>query len=87
MDWLIVYIIFAITTSICAWIFFYIPAIREAKKLNVVNSFTKNPVTSSLVYLILSVLIAPTIFIAIFDSQQSNLFYEALRKEILKETE
>jgi len=85
MDWLIIYLVFAIATSICAWLFYYMPAVREAKQKGIVNSFTRSPVLSSLVYIIISTFIAPTIFVALFSNQHSKLFYEALRNEILKQ--
>ncbi|NDG29563.1 hypothetical protein EB118_05640 [bacterium] len=85
MDWLIVYIVFALTTSICAWIFYYIPAVHEAKTKNIDNSFTRSPFISSVVYIVISTFIAPTIFIALFSQKQSKLFYNALREEILKQ--
>jgi len=85
MDWLIIYLVFALATSICAWLFYYMPAVREAKQKNIDNSFTRSPILSSVIYIIISTVIAPTIFMAIFNTTQGKLFYEALRNEILKE--
>jgi len=85
MDWLIVYIVFALTTSICAWLFYYVPVVREAKNKGIINSFTKSPILSSIVYIVISTFIAPTIFLAIFSNEHSKHFYKALREEILKQ--
>jgi hypothetical protein len=85
MDWLIIYVVFALTTSICAWLFYYIPAIREAKQRAIVNTFTNSPILSSIVYVVISTFIAPTIFLALFSDRHAKLFREALREEILKQ--
>jgi len=85
MDWLIIYLIFALTTSICAWLFYFIPAINEAKQRSINNTFTRSPVLSSIIYIVISSFIAPTIFIALFSSEHSKNFYRALREEILKQ--
>ena len=85
MDWLIIYLIFALTTSICAWLFYYMPAVREARQRSIKNSFTNSPVLSSVVYIVISTFIAPTIFVALFSNEHSKQFYEALRQEILKQ--
>ena len=85
MDWLILYVVFAFTTSICAWLFYFMPAVREAKNKGIVNSFTTSTILSSVVYIIISTFIAPTIFVAIFSNEHSKQFYKALREEILKQ--
>jgi uncharacterized membrane protein YqhA len=85
MDWLILYVVFALTTSICAWLFYFMPAVKEAKSRGIVNSFTNSPILSSIVYIIISIFIAPTIFMALFSSYHSKLFYKTLREEILKQ--
>jgi len=85
MDWLIIYLVFAISTSICAWLFYFMPLVKEAKQKNIINTFTNSPVLSSVVYIIISTLIAPTLFVALFSNQHSVKFYEALKQEILKQ--
>lgn len=85
MDAITIYLVFAITTGICCWIFFYVPVVREAKSLGVVNSFTRSPIISSMVYIVISILVAPSLFIPIFSEEKGNLFRQALRSEILKQ--
>lgn len=85
MDWLIFYTVFALTTSICAWLFYYIPLVAEARQRGVSNTFTNSPVLSSIVYIVISSFIAPSLFIPLFSEQQGKLFREALRGEILKQ--
>lgn len=85
MDWLVFYTIFALTTSICVWLFFYIPLVKEASQRGVKNSFTASPVLSSVVYIVISTFIAPSLFIPLFSEHHGKLFRQALREEILKQ--
>ena len=85
MDALTLYLVFAVTTGICCWLFFYVPIVHEARRLNIHNTFTRSPIISSLTYIALSILIAPSIFIPIFSEEKGKLFKQALRSEILKQ--
>jgi hypothetical protein len=85
MDWITIYLVFAITTGICCWLFFYVPIVQEAKRLEVNNTFTRSPIISSVVYITISILIAPSVFIPIFNEEKGRLFRKALRSEILKQ--
>lgn len=85
MDWIIIYLVFALTTSICAWLFYYIPIIAEAKRKEIKNTFTNSPILSSVVYIVISTFIAPTIFIALFSERHAKLFRDALQEEMLKQ--
>ena len=82
---MILYLVFAITTGICSWLFIYNPVVREAKAQGIVNTFTNNPKLSSIVYIAMSALIAPSIFLPLFNTTQSALMMDALAKEILKQ--
>ena len=85
MDALTVYLVFAITTGICCWLFFYIPIVHEARRLGIDNTFTRSPVISSITYICISILVAPSLFIPIFSEEKGQLFRKALRSEILKQ--
>ena len=85
MDFLIGYIIFAITTAICAWLFYYMPIVRLAKISGVRNTFTESPILSTIVYIIISIVVAPGIFMAIFSEGKSRVFHDALKGEIFKQ--
>lgn len=85
MDALTLYLVFAVTTGICCWLFFYVPIVHEARRLGINNTFTRSPIISSVTYIVLSILIAPSIFIPIFSEEKGNLFKQALRSEILKQ--
>jgi hypothetical protein len=84
MDALTLYLVFAVTTGICCWLFFYVPIVGEARRLGIENTFTRSPTISSVTYICISILVAPSLFIPIFSEEKGNLFREALRKEILK---
>ena len=85
MDALIIYLVFAITTGICCWLFFYVPIVHEARRLGIDNTFTRSPVISSITYVCISILVAPSLFIPIFSEEKGELFRKALRSEILKQ--
>ena len=85
MDWLTLYLVFAITTGICCWLFFYVPIVHEARRLGIDNTFTRSPVISSITYVCISILVAPSLFGPIFSQEKGELFRKALRSEILKQ--
>jgi hypothetical protein len=85
MDWITIYLVFAVTTGICCWLFFYVPIVGEAKRLGIDNTFTRSPILSSAVYICVSILVAPSLFIPIFSEEKGKLFRQALRSEMLKQ--
>lgn len=78
------YIIFALTTAIACWYEFYWPVMREAKELGIENVTTNNPVLSSVVYIMISTVIAPVLVVPFFSSKKSELFRQGLRKGIFE---
>jgi len=86
MELILAYIVFAITTGICSWLFYFKPILKDAIELKINNSFTRQPVLSSIVYIILSIIAAPLLFFPMFNSVQSLVFKEVLVKEMFKET-
>ena len=85
MDALTLYLVFAVTTGICCWLFFYVPIANEAKRLGIDNTFTRSPIISNITYICISILIAPSLFIPIFSEEKGKLFRQALRSELLKQ--
>lgn len=85
MDWLVVYLVFALSTAICVWLFYYLPIVRAARASGVSNSFTNSPILSSIVYIIISVFIAPMLFAPLFSEAKAQLFRQALQEEIFKQ--
>jgi hypothetical protein len=85
MDWLVGYTIFALSTAICVWLFYYLPIVRAARAIGISNTFTDSPIISSIVYLVISTIIAPMLFMPLFSETKAQLFRQALQKEIFKE--
>jgi hypothetical protein len=85
MDWLIIYIVFALTTSICAWLFYYLPVMRIIKQRGIQNTFTNSPILSSVVYIVISTIIAPSVFLPLFSEAHGKMFRNALLEEMSKQ--
>jgi len=84
MDWLTLYLVFAITTGICCWLFFYVPIVHEARRLGIGNTFTRSPVISSITYVCISILVAPSLFVPIFSEEKGQLFRQGVKVGNLK---
>ena len=84
MDWLITYIVFAVTTSICAWLFLYWPVYVDIRKLGVQNTFTTSPLISSITFIVLNMVAAPVVFTVLFNTQRSEDFKRGIFKEMAK---
>lgn len=85
MEPVTLYLVFALTTSICCWLFYYVPLVEEAKRLGIVNTFTRSPILSSAVYILISIVLAPSLFLPLFSKEHGERFKHALRQEILKQ--
>jgi nicotinamide riboside transporter PnuC len=78
------YLLFALSTSITSWYIWYKPLVRKARETNIKNSFTEYGKLSSIVYIIVSSIIAPVIVLPLLSSQFAENFERGLAKEILK---
>lgn len=79
------YLIFALATGIACWYEFYWPVMQEARTAGVINVVTSNPLLSSVVYIVMSTIIAPVLIIPFLSTRKSELFKEGLRKSIFEE--
>ena len=84
MDWLITYLVFAVTTSICSWLFLYWPVYVDVCKLGVENSFTNSPLISSITFIVLNTIAAPVVFTVLFSNERSEDFKRGIFKEMVK---
>lgn len=84
MDWLITYAVFALTTSICAWLFLYRPVYIDICKLGVENTFTNSPLISTITFIVLSTIAAPAVFSILFSTERSEDFKRGIFKEMVK---
>lgn len=78
------YLLFAFSISISACYFWFIPLLREAKSSDISNSFTEYPKLSTVVYVLVSALVAPMLLFPMFSSEMAGKFEDGLRKEILR---
>lgn len=78
------YIIFALATAIACWYEFYWPVMQEARSQGIENVTTNNPVLSSIVYIIISTIIAPVLIIPFLSTEKSELFRNGLRRGIFE---
>lgn len=78
------YIIFALTTAFACWYEFYWPVMQEARSQGIQNVTTQNPVLSSVVYIIISAVIAPVLIIPFLSTTKSEQFKNGLRRGIFE---
>jgi hypothetical protein len=78
------YLLFAVSISISACYFWFWPALRDAKKLDINNSFTQYPILSTVVYIIISAVVAPLLLFPMFSGAMAIRFDIGLRSEIMK---
>jgi ABC-type molybdate transport system permease subunit len=78
------YTIFAFSTAIAACYFWFWPIMMQAVKNKVDNSFTKRPILSAVVYIIMTAIIAPLIVLPLLIPSYSEAFERGLRREMDK---
>ena len=79
------YVLFAFSTSITACYLWFWPLLRKAKSQDIKNSFTDNPILSSLIYIFISAFIAPILLMPLLSNDMAEKFERGLSKEILKQ--
>jgi hypothetical protein len=78
------YLIFALATGISCTLLFFWPALRLAKQAGVDNELTRAPITSTLVYAIISIAIAPVLVVPLFSKHAGEAFWEATKESALE---
>jgi len=86
MEFLLVYAIFAVATSISFIYESVWPALSSAKLKGIKNSFTQSPNLTMFVFLMINILFAPFIIFTIIIPSISERFFEAIVK-VLHEPE
>jgi len=81
------YLLFAFSISISACYLWFSPILRLAKESGVANSFTQFPKTSTVVYILVSALVAPVLVFPMFSEPMALRFQMGLRTEIFKADE
>lgn len=78
------YLLFAFSISLTACYLWYLPLVRMAKEQQVSNTFTNNPLLSTVVYILVSTLAAPFLVPPMFSEAMALRFTEGLKREIFK---
>lgn len=78
------YVLFAFSISISACYFWFWPVLQDAKQLQIKNSFTEYPVLSTIIYILVSAIVAPLILFPMLNAAMALRFELGLRTEMLK---
>jgi uncharacterized membrane protein YdjX (TVP38/TMEM64 family) len=78
------YLLFAFSTSITACIFWFWPLVQQAQASGVENTFTEYPKISTVLYVLVSTLVAPLLIPPMLSEQMAQKFSSGLAREILK---
>lgn len=79
------YVLFALSTSITACYLWFWPLLQKAKSQKITNSFTENPKLSTVIYIIISTVVAPILVLPLVSNTLAEKFELGLSKEILKQ--
>lgn len=79
------YVLFALSTSITACYLWFWPLLQKAKSQKITNSFTENPKLSTMIYIIISTVVAPILVLPLVSNTLAEKFELGLSKEILKQ--
>lgn len=66
MTYVIVYLIFCVTTSISAVLEVFWPILKSAKAEGIDNEFTNSPYLSVFVFFVINIFFAPLMFLGLF---------------------
>ena len=78
------YALFAFSTSITACIFWFWPLLKQAREAGIINTFTEYPKTSTVIYVLVSTVVAPLLVLPMFSERMGQQFSSGLAREILK---
>lgn len=78
------YALFAFSISISACYFWFWPVLRDAMQADIKNSFTQYPILSTVVYILVSAVVAPLLLFPMLNSAMALRFEIGLRTEMLK---
>jgi hypothetical protein len=81
------YLLFAFSTSITACIFWFWPLLKKAQAQGVYNTFTEYPKTSTVVYILVSSVVAPLLVLPLLSDRMAEQFQAGLAREIFKQDE
>ena len=79
------YLLFAFSTSITACIFWFWPLVQQARAGGISNTFTQYPKTSTVIYVLVSTVVAPLLIPPLLSTKMAEKFSHGLAREILKQ--
>ena len=85
MELIAYYLLFAFSTSITACIFWFWPLVQQARREQIVNTFAEYPKTSTVVYILVSTVVAPLLVLPLLSERMAQQFQAGLAREILKQ--
>ncbi len=79
------YLLFALSTAIAACYLWFWPMVQQAKTAGIQNSFTEYPKISTVVYVLVSALVAPLLVPPMLSENMAQRFQAGLHREIFKQ--
>lgn len=79
------YCLFCLTTSFAALFIFYRPVLKAALECEIENALTRAPLLSQCVFVVVSTLVAPALFLAVVFPEIHKIFYESLETVVFDE--
>jgi uncharacterized membrane protein YdjX (TVP38/TMEM64 family) len=85
MELISYYLLFALSTAIAACYLWFWPMVQQAKAQGIQNSFTEYPVLSTVVYVLISTIVAPLLVPPMLSETIAQRFQVGLHREIFKQ--
>jgi uncharacterized membrane protein YdjX (TVP38/TMEM64 family) len=79
------YLLFALSTAIAGCYLWFWPMVQQAKSQGIQNSFTEYPVLSTVVYVLISTVVAPLLVPPMLSENIAQRFQVGLHREIFKQ--
>lgn len=78
------YALFALSISLAATYLWFWPVLQTAKSQGIKNAFTGYPILSTIIYVMLSTVVAPILVFPMFSNAMAERFKHGLQTEMLK---
>ena len=85
MELISYYLLFALSTAIAGCYLWFWPMVQQAKAQGIQNSFTEYPKLSTVVYVLISTLVAPLLVPPMLSETIAQRFQAGLHREIFKQ--
>jgi hypothetical protein len=85
MELISYYLLFALSTAIAACYLWFWPMVQQAKAQGIQNSFTEYPKLSTVVYVLISTVVAPLLVPPMLSETIAQRFQVGLHREIFKQ--